>query len=114
MSSSCFSVSFENSRTRPELNHQKEKTPHTLAGITVPFGKSCRHPVSVTGFPFNRDKLALMDATPVPQPVDELSSIGHVTVPVLTVPPRIPQFCKLNSQLPPTIVTDPLNIGCPM
>ena len=98
---------------RPECT-QKEKAPHTLGGITVPFGKSCRQPVSVAGFPFKRDKLALMDATPLPQPFDEPASIGHVTRPLWTVPPMIPPFFKKNSQLPPTIVTDPLNIGCPM
>ena len=63
----------------------------------APFGKSCRHPVSVTGFPLNRDKLALMDATPLPQPFVESAFTGHVTVPPLTVPPRMPPFFKMKA-----------------
>ena len=68
----------------------EEKRPTPWEESPFPFGKSCRYPVSVAGFPFNRDKLALMDATPLPQPFDESASIGQVTRPLVTVPPMVP------------------------
>src|SRR5438874_13557317 len=65
--------------------------------------------------PPKTDRFAFTTATPLPQPISELASDGQITVPPLcTVPWRLVPFLKWNCQLPPTIVTEPSNMGCPV
>src|SRR6266581_4682910 len=72
-------------RTRRDCGtaDQKLNVPHTLGGITVPFGKSWRQPDRLAGPPPKTDRFAFTIATPLPQPISELASDGQITVPPL-------------------------------
>src|SRR5438876_11634444 len=96
------------------LNRQNRNAPQTVGGITVPAGRSCRHPTTCVVVPPATVIFAWAIASPALQPeIVELASAGQVTLPVRTVPCLLVPVKKRKLQFPPTTVTELLNAGCP-